>query len=121
MDNLLSGYYIVCNFCKEGKFHLTSEAPLNTTFEEEHVFHGVIEIVPAQKFLSDNLHSQYIDVDRLELTPIGTSLGPVKKIDIIDSFKTSVTNRNKYKQIVAKENKSPFAIIEDGHINKLQK
>jgi hypothetical protein len=121
MDNLLAGYYSVCNFCKEGRFNLINDEHIDFSFEEQHVAHGAIEIVPAQKFLSDNLSSQYIDVDRPTLLPIGTSLGPVKKTDIIDSFKTSVTNRNKYRQIIAKENKPPFETVEDEYIPKLQK
>ncbi len=118
---LLAGYYSVCNFCKEGKFHLVHEEQTDTSFEEQHVAHGAIEIVPAQKFLSDNLSSQYIDVNRPELKPIGTSLGPVTKTNIVDSFKTSRIMRNKYNQAMSIKKRLMFECLDDDYIPKLQK
>ncbi len=94
---LLGGYYSVCKFCQEGKFNLL-DGDINTEFEEQHVSHGAIEIIPAAKFLSENLGTSYIDVDRPNLEPISTSLGPVVKKDIIDAFKTAKTMRSKYFQ-----------------------
>jgi hypothetical protein len=99
----LSGYYTVCSFCKEGKFSFIDD--INTAFEEQHIQHGALEIIPAQKFLSNYLDEQYIDIDRPVLKSMNTSIGPSNKQEIIDLFKTSRVMRNKYLQQVAKEEK----------------
>ncbi len=98
--NLLLGYYSVCHFCKEGKFNLieTDDVRMTTEFEELHITHGVIEIIPGAKFLTENLSQQYIDCDRPDLQPISTTIGPVDKKDIIESFKSARTARSKYVQ-----------------------
>jgi hypothetical protein len=97
MFDPLSGYYSVCTFCKEGKFNLIDN-DMNTDFEEQHVTHGALEIVPGAKFLSENLKQNYIDVDRPKLEPINTSIGPSDKKDIIESFKSARNIRNHYLQ-----------------------
>ncbi len=107
--NLFEGHYVVCNFCKEGKFHSTAENPngliptLENSFEEQHSSHGGLEIIVAQKFLSEKLKEQYIDVDRPDLEPISTSIGNVTKKDILDSFKTHRRIRQQYLTQIQKE------------------
>ncbi|SRR6266567_3728708 len=114
IEELLQGCYVVCHFCKEGKF-TTIDNETTTDFEKYHLSHGTIEIIPAQKFLSENLSSQYIDVDRPEQKSIGTSIGPVEKKDIIEVFKSSQSARMKYLQKqtnnAIKKNESYFPII----------
>lgn len=107
-NNLLSGFYSVCNFCKEGQFTTDTQ---NTEFEQKHATHE-INIISGPQFLSDYLSNGFIDIHRPDLQPIGTSIGPVVKKDIIESFKTAKNIRMKYLQQANKKEKKEDFITE---------
>ncbi len=109
--NLLNGCYSVCNFCKEGQFFNDEneiDEIITTNFQQKHLDHGSLEIIPAAKFLSEKLQMQYIDIDRPELVPIITQIGAVSKKDVIDTFKAQRKMRREYltQEITKKEIKN---------------